>query len=83
MKIRGAFKNWSNVEIQPLDTYQVSFEITRLQVIGFVIIKNVGKKPFVFGNSNILNLMRSAPSGQNSTFNTPLNAKGSVLSSVL
>ena len=52
-------------------------------VIGFVFDKNVDKKSFVFGNSDISNVTTSAPSRQIPTFDPPLDSQGSVLSSTL
>ena len=49
--------------------------------IEFEITKKVDKKTFYFVNSAFSNVMRSAPKSQTPTFDPPLDASGSELSS--
>ena len=79
----GSFNDGSNVEIQQFGADLMNFKITRLPCKWVCNWQNVEKKLFLFGNSDIVNVMRSAQRGQNSMFDPSLDAPASVLSSAL
>ena len=79
----SAFNRGSNVEIGPPGANLVRFEVARLPSNRVFFCKDVDRKSLFFGNSDFSNSMRSAPSGQISTFDPAFDATGTVLCSVL